>query len=199
MQSAVDVINLALANLANLNFINSLEDDSPEGEQMLSRYDVALQGLLLEHPCGFATRGGVLARMADVDQPFSGLFYAYPNDSLKIRRVVFPDQPGQPLPFSIGQARNGQKAIIVWNEKPALMALWTSKGVTVPTFPPDFASALAWRLAAEIALAKRADPELANAANNAYMQALGKSRLRDAEETGPRPEVPSRWKEARFG
>ncbi|MDR1520242.1 MAG: hypothetical protein LBU23_08910 [Planctomycetota bacterium] len=204
MQAVADVMNLALANLANLNFIQAPGEDSPEGEQMTVRWELALEGLLLEHPWSFAGRSQALAKLADSAADFtsSGLYYAYPADCLRIRRVWTAGLERFPLAFGIGLSeKSGRKAVIVFASGETILpyALYTTKSVAVPAMPSDFVSALAWRLAGEIALAKRADPELANAAMGAYRLALGRARLHDARERSGRPPPYSKWREARFG
>lgn len=73
-----------------------------------------------------------------------------------------------------------------------------TRDIPASDFPADFGEALAWRLAAEIALAFRADRQIADAASRAYLVHLERAKLRDAGETGPRRRPRSFWEEARY-
>ncbi|MDR3077658.1 MAG: hypothetical protein LBV15_02715, partial [Planctomycetota bacterium] len=77
--------------------------------------------------------------------------------------------------------------------------LYTTNEIPVPDYPAACVQALAWRLAANIALSKRADPQLAQAMLGAAGLALGQAKLRDAAETGPRLRAATNWERVRHG
>ena len=157
MQSKVDVINLALANLSNLNFIQDAGEDSPEAAQAAARWDSVFRSVLSEHPWGFASREAALIALAETPDDAWGCHYIYPNDCVKLLRLCRVGEPKSRFPFIVGRSRDNRFRVVK-SGPPPIAAVYTTDAVPVPEMPADFVAALAWRLASDLALAKRADP-----------------------------------------
>lgn len=197
MHSRLEIINLALANLGNLNFVQSEDEASPEADQARAHYDACRDSLLAEHPWSFAARRQVLARLAEEADGES--LFLYPPDCVFIRRAYRPETPGQGLPFRVERTADNLRKAVRAPARDGLGLFYTTNAVPAPDYPAGFVQVLAWRLAAEIALSSRADPQLAQAMHGAAGFALGKARLREASETGPRRIGTFRWERARRG
>lgn len=197
MYSKIDIINLALANLSNQNAIQHLDEKNPEAYQVLMHWDVVLDTALAAFPWSFASREKELTPLAESG---SGDTYhhTYPTDCVKIRRVYLPEMPSRGIPFSISRSDDNKFKVIKTLLAP-VVAAYTTREVPATELPGDFANAFAWRLAAEIALAKRADPQMASSALQAYAIHLEKAKLHDAEERGAREKHLTPWMRARHG
>ena len=189
MHSQADIINLALANLSNLNLVQDSGENSPEAEQALRHWEICFDAALAEYPWPWATASVVLAQLAGEEEGT----YAYPADCVKIQRLHRPGGDAG-LPFRVGRS-GGMR--VIRSSGPPVAADYTTRDIPCPDLPADFTAALAWRLAAEIALAQRADPQLADNATRAYLIHLERAKLRDAAETGPRKQARYKWEEAR--
>ena len=190
MQSRLDIINLALANLGNLNFVQSNGEKSPEAEQGAAHYDTCRDLLLAEHPWSFASRRVTLSPLTAAELPpfltclsAEESLFPYPVDCVFLRRAQSPEAPRQALPFRVERSGDSLRKVIRTRAAASLDVLYTTNDIPVPDYPAAFVQAFAWRLAANIALSKRADPQLAQAMLGAAGLALGQARLRDAAET----------------
>lgn len=190
MQTKVDIVNLALGNLSDTNFIESLDEDNPEATQMSLRWDNVCDIVLSEFAWSFALRRASLALLAS--SPEEERHYSYPADCVKIRRLVPSVAAGHKLPFRIGRSVDNRYKVIITTVHP-VTAEYTTRDIPVAEWPAGFTNAFAWRLAAGIALASRADPQLANAMLQSYAYQIGQAKLFDAEERGDTPLPESEW------
>ena len=197
MYSKIDIINLALANLSNTNFIQDLDEDNLEAKQAAAHWDIVLECVLGEFPWSFATRVRRLSLLGSMGAtPEWQRHYAYPVDCLKIRRLYVASAVSRGVPFKIGMADDGNSRIIM-TSCVNVIAEYTSRNVKTPLMPAHFVNAIAWRLAAETALAHKADRNLADSATQAYFIQLEKAKLHDATESGPPRQRRDVWLEAR--
>lgn len=199
MASRIDIINLALANLSNQNFIQDEGEQNSEAIQASRHWSVVLDSVLSEYAWSFACHAEPLALLDD-DTAYSGwaYHYAYPAGCVAIRKVFAAGGNRDPEPFRVGLARGGALQAVMTNVEDAV-AEYTVNTVPVSQFPPQFANALAWRLSAEIALAQRADPSLFDACLKGYMAQVDLAKLRDAQERGPVAKRPGSWIRSRHG
>ncbi len=191
MASKMDIVNLALANLSR-EPIQSLAEPNPEAFQLKVHWETALASILRDHPWGFAMRRKALAALAETPIGFA-YAYAYPEDCIQARRILPQGAggaaPGRAAyPFEIGRSPDGRhKAILT--DLPAAALEYTSRQVPCEEFDPQFANALAWRLAAEISLAVHADPQTHQAATSTYSLQLQQAKAMDMRE-GASPRLP---------
>ncbi|MCD8349903.1 MAG: hypothetical protein LUC93_04745 [Planctomycetaceae bacterium] len=196
MIDQIQIINLALAKLSDNNTVQNLMENSPEAMQARAHWDIALHALLSEHPWDFAKRQRRLAPL-DEDTSLSPyeFHFAYPADCIHIRRVFPSGRTYDDVPYAIALSSNGSQSIIQCNHIDAA-AEYTFATPPTTSFPVQFVSALAWRLAAEIALATGRP----NAGDmlQAYSITLNEAKLRDARERGPRSQVDGGWLKSRY-
>lgn len=189
MASKMDIINLALANLSR-EPIQSLSEPNPEALQLKVHWDTALASVLRDHPWGFAMRRKPLAMLADSPIGFS-YAYVYPEDCIQARRIMPVGSGfgrGRAHPFEIGRSLDGRhKAILT--DLPGAALEYTTRQVPCEEFDPQFANALAWRLAAEISLALHADPQAHQAAVQTYAAQLQQAKATDMRESSS-PRLP---------
>ncbi len=192
MPSKMDIINLALANLSR-EPIQSLSEPNPEAFQLRVHWETALASILRDHPWGFAMRRKQLAALAETPVGFA-YAYAYPDDCIQARRVLPADAAAawrnrDACPFEIGRSPGGgHKAILT--DLPDAALEYTTRQVPCEEFDPQFAVALAWRLAAEISLALHADPQSHQAAVQTYSMQLQQARALDMRESSS-PRLPN--------
>lgn len=188
MHSKIDIINLALANLSNGNMVQDLSENTPEAAQAAAHWDVVVDSLLAEYPWAFATRTESLACLGHEGTDYA---WAYPDDCTRILRICAAGT-NTPESFTILRSRDNRKRMIM-AAAPTAVATYITRDVPASDMPAHFVNALAWKLAAELALAKRADPSLATACLQAYEVYLEQAKLRDAREAGPHPRRPGKW------
>ena len=191
MASKMDIINLALANLSR-EPIQSLSEPNPEALQLKVHWETALASILRDHPWGFAMRRKPLAFLADTPIGFA-YAYAYPEDCIQARRVLPIGVAGiwrnhAAHPFEIGRSLDGRHKAILAN-LPGAALEYTTRQVPCEEFDPQFANALAWRLAAEICLAIHADPQAHQAAVQTYDAQLQQAKAMDMRESSA-PRLP---------
>ncbi len=191
MASKMDIINLALANLSR-EPIQSLAEANPEALQLKIHWETALASILRDHPWGFAMRRKILAQLAHPTLGF-GHAYIYPEDCLQARRLIPAGTSGgtarQPsYPFEVGRSLDGRHKAILTNLPNAALE-YTTRLVPCEEFDPQFAGALAWRLAAELSLAIHADPQSHAAALSTYSAQLQLAKALDMRESSS-PRLP---------
>lgn len=157
MASAVDICNLALANLGDAADVTSI--DPPEGSAQAERcarfYPIAVAVLLEAHEWGFATRRALLSRFAENDRGNWLFRYALPAKCLKVidiacgdRRREEPEREKGACNYEIGLGRDGVKSLYA-NVTP--VSLRYIGEVDAALFPSGFVMALAWKLSSMLA------------------------------------------------
>lgn len=183
MASKMDIVNLALANLSR-EPIQSLSEPNPEAFQLKVHWDTALASVLREHPWGFAMRRKPLAALAETPVGFA-FAYAYPDDCIQARRVMPVSGSWRnhaAWPFEIGRSLDGRHKVLL-TDLPAAALEYTSLLTPCEEYDPQFVTALAWRLAAEISLAVHADPQTHQAAIGAYSLQIQQAKVLDMRES----------------
>jgi hypothetical protein len=201
--SQMDIVNLAIRNLALGNLLASLEDDDDVAQRIKANYDVCLDELLAEFAWSFATRNAKLARLDDFTPFHDGGWhwshaYARPNDCVLVLKVGMAGYDGIVYgehPFRPGLSDDGAAAILCRHGDAA--AQFISRKIHIVQMPPAFVNAFAWLLAANVCLAQRADPAIANSAQQYYAAFLHKAKCHDADEMGAVPRRYGSWMEAR--
>lgn len=157
MASAVDICNMALANLGDVADITSL--DPPEGSAQAERcaqfYPLAVKTLLEIHDWGFATIRKPLVKYETNSRDNWRFCYAIPADCIKI--IDLNDQPFPQFPpefakrhydYEIGLNDSGQRCIYT-NLEDAVMRYIANVGEHL--FPANFVMALSWKLSGMLA------------------------------------------------
>lgn len=157
MASAVDICNMALANLGDVADITSL--DPPEGSAQAERcaqfYPIAVKTLLEIHEWGFATVRKQLVKYENNNRDNWLFCYAVPVDCIKI--IDINDQPFPQMPpefaksyydYEIGLNDSGNKCIYTNLENAVIRYI---SNVKENLFPANFVMALSWKLAGMLA------------------------------------------------
>lgn len=197
MLDQIQIINLSLAKLADGNSVQNLTESSTEAMQARAHWDVALHSALAEHPWDFAKRQRRLAPLdEDVSLSEYEYHFSYPADCIYIRRVYPTSRTFDGVPYAVGLSFDGNQRIIKCNHIDAA-AEYTFAAPPTTSFPMPFVSALAWRLAAEIAMAVQ--PDKTNTMLQGYSYAINEAKLMDAREIGPRSRTDGNWMRGRYG
>lgn len=193
----VDICNLALGRIGQgaSSPIQSIEpnvDDSEAARACARVFPMAMRALLREdHPWSWAQRSVVLALSAET-VPGYAYAYAYPASCQRLHGITPQDvDPYRfPLPYwstlfrwpyRIVAAADLQSRLIATDLSPAV-AHYTADILT-PAFADSlFHDALVWRVAKELALILRANPQFATTAGQEYEVALSKAVAVDGNE-----------------
>lgn len=208
--TAIEISNRALGRIGIDQLIESFDDPNNRARECRLHYEPCRDEVLQDFPWNFAQRCVALALAADVAIPGWAYAYRYPAECLKVSRVtgaegqragrwmgadicnydaLFPYK----APFQVMSDPTIDGKRIILTDVPLAYA-WFTTPVTDPSqFPPLFRSALAWRMAMELALAMRAATALYNNAAQQYGWAVSQAQVGSlAEETPDRyPDSPS--------
>lgn len=201
----IQIANMALARLGNTNALAGTTTISGipvigsasftiEGQQVRTFYTPARESVLRDYPWSFAMKMAVMSLRATDDgtQVWSGRWtyeYLYPTDALLIRAIRFPgearDNP-KPNAFEITSTSSDRfiHTNVAVDEDGGAIAEYTLNVNTVGLYSddPKFVSALAWRLAFEMAPGLGADASKQQAAWQAYRVELLSAQRSDANE-----------------
>lgn len=199
--SDTEIANLALGRLAVGQPIGSLSETSQTARVCARFYEQCRREVLRAYPWGFASTAQYIA---EVEQTFPGwsYVYQYPNKALMVWSVADEsgirqwcnysscrDQYSQLLfadvmrrcPFKIALGTDKTSTVILSDVENA-WAYYTYDVTSTALFPPDFTSALAWRLAMEVGGPLRADAGLVSNASNQYFIALSRAAAQTMNE-----------------
>jgi len=190
MPSVVQICNFALTRIGQSQLIDSLSEQSLAAQLCTLHYDACCDEVLRDSPWPFARKRVALA---DIGSPPSDwLFrYRYPVDCLRALWVSLPGvrQPraDQRVPFEVVHAEGGRALLC---DLPEAELVYVVRVEDTTYFDPLFVSALAWRLAAELAMGLQANAGNYAAAMQQYQQAIDRARSTafDEGEEGPPPE-----------
>lgn len=182
--TAVQISNMALSRVGSTAFISALDEDTPEAELLALYYEQKRDSLLEQGAWPWATRRVTLSALASYDATTEDVWeyvYALPADCLEVQDL-WPGtripSSGDRIPFAVEWDATNACRVICTDEEDAVL-VYTRKVTDATTFPGYFVDALAWALAAELALGLIGKPELfANAqamADRSRAKALAKA------------------------
>jgi hypothetical protein len=217
----LDIWNRALDRIGETEPIEDEADDRVSAAVCGRHYDDCLGEVLEDFPWPFAKGQAQLVELAGVTRAGWSHVYALPADFIAARAILYggarvgliPADYVSPGPSTTRGQRvglvppNGRVSYeLMSNDAGVGQVLctdvdladadgfeYTRRIVTVSAFPRLFVNALAWRLAAELALAVKKDTRLAGACMQQYELAVGKSftaQLRGNQDD-PEPESSS--------
>ncbi|MFJ3117824.1 hypothetical protein BK645_09910 [Pseudomonas protegens] len=202
MPSVVDICNMALSRIGNSQRIDDLTEASIQAEQCSLFYEASRDFVLRDFAWGFATTYAQLAEVSINPTPMFPFSYAVPTDCLKARQIVnttFPEGEWPPcsyverpiippIPFRIINGGSGR--LIATQVSPATLE-YTARIESPEMFDPIFVSALAWKLASNIAPAIARDANVAQACESAYQAQIASAIAADLNESAPGPQADS--------
>jgi hypothetical protein len=158
MSNAVDICNLALANLGEQSSLVSI--DPPEGssqaEKLARFYPIALRFMLSTRNWVFATKREVLTEHVSCDRENWLHCYALPAGCIQVVRVANPVL-GLPQPDVAGwrddyeTGLNAESMMCLYTNIPEAEVTYVTEKVNPAAFSPAFTLALAWKLSSMLA------------------------------------------------
>ena len=195
-----DICNIAL-NLIGRGSIASLDEDSEAARTCRLHYDMQRRILLRTYTWSFALRTDKLA-LLDVEVPGWEYAYAYPNDCVMARKI-FNDEnswftlgKNQKLTTDIVNINDNSRALVCHQELAYLQYTVDVKDANL--FSDDFAQALAYYLAAAIALPLTGSATIAQQMQQQGAGMLAEAKFTMADERNRVPEYPSKYAKARW-
>lgn len=194
MKSTVQLFNTALARLGGeqLDERISPQETDTLGTLCSTLFEHVLDLALAAHPWTFALRRVALAVLADAAENGEyPIAYALPSDCVRpVRLDGCYGVNRSPAYVLEGDTLRTQEA--------AATLLYVQRVTDPRRWPPSFADALAWALAAELATAKLNDRAKQQFCIQNYEMCLSTAIARDSAAQNPCPPV-SPWQAARFG
>lgn len=199
MSSVVDICNIALFRIGNSMRIDDITENSKPAEACNQFYDNC-RDFVLRDACnwGFATAFVKLAEVVTNPDPEYPHAYALPTDCMRVRRIVSPARvaaggfPSQGMPqVSDTPYRiiNGGSQRLISTVVAEATLEYTVKVENSEMFDPVFVSALAWRLASQIAAPLAKDAGIAGgcaAQYEAEIRAAAAAALNEGTTSYPR-------------
>lgn len=159
MADAVDICNRALLRVGVTRFIESLDDETAEGQACNELFESSRDAVLSSSPWKFATKRSDLGVLTSVEREEWEFVYNLPTDCLVPRYIGIESKitsATQRIPFDLESNDAGDGQILVTDLEDAQL-IYTAR-VTIPTkWPALFIDALAWNLAGDLALALQKD------------------------------------------
>jgi hypothetical protein len=204
--TAVQICNTALLRVGHRQLISDLDEATTEAQACNALYAAKLDEVLAEAPWRWATARAALAALATVTRSTWAYVYALPTDCVTPRYLVpagavpaapllttpwhFPSNSyvdgtftvglGARVPF--GTEYDATYGALLVSNMDAAELVYTARVTVVPRFPPLFVDALAWKLAAELALALSVKPQVGLAMDQRYQQAVARAAAADANQ-----------------
>jgi hypothetical protein len=196
MASVVDVCNLALSHIGKYH-IASLQDARKEALECRTLYPRARNSTLRDFDWNFARKRIILAQLVDT---FAGWDYAYqyPTDCLRALQIfnTASDSAVDQIPFEIGVNEGLSGRVILTDQEEAIL-IYTAAVEDPNVFDDVFIDALSYRLAADLALPLRGDPQVQQAMLNIYGSLLGRAQATNANERHKTPDDANYFVDAR--
>jgi hypothetical protein len=184
----VEICNVALLRVGQGQTLDSLEEASAEARACKVLYAQSRDAVLSEARWGFAVRR---ATMASIPETRDGWLYAYalPSDCLTVLRVTghtrnLPNDLREPFALEYEPAHGR----VLLADREDAEVVYVAQVLDVPRYPPLFVDALAWKLAAELALCLPVKPQVAAMMVQGYRASLENavaSEYRQAQEDEP--------------
>ena len=182
--SEVQIAKLALSHLGDRYDITSLDEASPEAEQVSLVFDNCRDQLLREHPWKFSLRYYTPSSLIGTPPAGWAEMFAYPPDGLKVWRIVNPLDPQQdrlpPLPFTIARNADDIKVLLTNEEEPEFE--YSKKVTNSFDFDAIFDMALSWRIAALIAMPITGDGGIRDMVKREAMAETARAKVEDGNE-----------------
>lgn len=186
MPSKVQIANIALGTYLGKGRINSLDERTPEAQQIDIHYDEVRREILSEWSWHFVTRRDVLARVTVNDKPEWASKFALPAKTLLLRWVNDP----QSAKDAISQREVYDTARLVqggfiYSDLEEATAEFVGDFDDPTVYPPKFTQAFAALLASRIAVPLTETANKASAAASEYDRLLDEAKVQDIQMEMP--------------
>lgn len=175
--SAEQIVNLALSRIGHRQPIDDLDEDTEAAAMATVAYELSRDAVLEEFRWPFATKRATLALLASETLDDWSYIYALPTDCLVPQFIdpgVSMPARNQRIAFALEYYESTEREVVLTNQEDAIL-VYTFKAENVTLFTPLFVQALAWKMAAEFALALAVKPAVGVAMEEKYQEALAKA------------------------
>jgi hypothetical protein len=195
--SEIAICNLALSRIQSAP-ISSFAEETAEGRACEAVYDLMRDVVLEAHDWGFASRTKELAESTE-EHPQYDYMYQYPAGCLVPRSRIDSSGADADAAFEVVTDALGNGRYIASSANPFTLR-YTARVEQTGLYPAMFRSALAYRIAAELALKLRSGPEWSIALLELYEKEKARAAAIDAG-AGVEADLPddqeNPWKAAR--
>lgn len=186
MATQVEICNLALIRIGQTK-IATMGEATKAADLLNGIWDLILDEVLRDHTWNFAVkREQVVVEATAPAWGFAGE-YLLPDDCLRVLGI--DDDP------EITYRVEGKS--LFTDEDTPINLKYIARVEDTTQFDHKFVSALAWRLALEVAYALAAGPKLVQIASQAYLMAISEAKTVDSQEDGAQDAGCSVWADAR--
>lgn len=192
----VQIANLALARIGHSQRITALASETtPAARACNLFYEPMRDSVLRDFAWPFASKIEALALVEQDPNDDWGYSYRYPTDCIRALRMVTGDRGpvGRP-PFEVSSDDSG---LVIYTDQADAVLKYTWRIEDPALFAPDFAEALAWRLAAEIVVPLSLNDSLEQRARVAYARSVLRAQAMALEEGQPDTDLDSEFIRAR--
>jgi hypothetical protein len=159
MASEAQIAKLALQHLGDRYDITSLDEASPEAEQVNLIFEDVRDAMLRSHPWKFAVKQTSPSTLVGTVPNQWDYMFVYPSDALKVLNIVNPfGRAEKPIKFDVMLNSTGTKVLVCDLEEPEFR--YISKVTDTGMFDPAFVIAFAYRLAENLAIPLTGDTAL---------------------------------------
>lgn len=197
MASKVSICNMALGYLNHGIRIAALDEGSNEADQCSLFYEPALRSVLRAAPWSFAMRYETLADLGTPVSPNWTVMYAYPSDAVAIRAILPRVRGTAPNKFEVAYSASLASRVVMCDVGDATAAY--TAFVDDPTlYDPQFVTAFAWQLAAEMALVLTGSLQLKSNADTQFNRAVNLAMVSNGSEAVGPDQIDADWVRARY-
>lgn len=180
--SDVDIANLALGRIGKFPIMN-FNERTNEAANCKIHYPFAVLETLcaFDWPC--ARKYRTLTLYDEIDMVHDWLYaYSVPPDCLTVQSLSHSGQETSPI-FALYMHPDPDRTeqILLTNREDAIL-IYTTQTITANRFTPDLASAIAWNLAAKVAMPITRDKAMQDIALKQYKEALSGAQTSSANE-----------------
>lgn len=193
----LEMYNLCLSRLGSRQVLTGTTGTDPATLAIAGSYPVARDELLRSHTWPFATAACELQEVAAIVPQWS-YAYAYPETTLAVVRIYSDSTPdGRTEEYAVQSNEDGTDKLIVTNVSPAYAKRVVA--VTDPArFDADFVDALAYKVAADLAMPLANDMNLREHLLKIHYQVLNQALVAAGRERTLRiPPAVGRYRGAR--
>lgn len=200
MSSVIEICNVALSRLGNSRTINSLTEQSKEAGVCSLHYEPARDAVLSDFDWNFARKRVALADTG-TNPPDWQFAYAYPTDCVRIISIMVPGMRNPParcrVQYEVGSDNAGTGKLIYTDQDDAWL-MYTGLVTDPNMYDAIFRDALAWRMAAEMAMSLTSAPQMGQNAMTMYAQIVRSAGSHSMNESQEPQEPQSEFTAARL-
>ncbi len=182
--SEVQIAKMALSHLGDRYDIISLEESSPEAEQVNLVFDNVRDALVRAFPWKWSLRYYTPSALVGTPPAQWSYMYAYPSNALKVWRIVNPLDPMQnklpPIEFTIAGNSDDVKVLLTEESEPEFE--YSKKVTNSFEWDANFDTALSWSIAEYIAMPITGDGMIRDRMAQEAARYLGIAQREDGNE-----------------